>query len=108
MQTDLENQKSSSADEAEFEFDLYLVEQESHHREIRAALTQLFDEHLPCAYQLRVINVADHPDQAKRAEVLATPTLIKRKPRPVQRVVGDLIVGETLLQELRIFSTEDC
>ncbi len=103
MQTDLGEARASSAKRVEFLFELYLVEGEPHYREIRDNLSQLFEEHLPGRYQLRIIDVAKHPEEAARADVLATPTLIKLCPKPAHRLVGDLVVGESLLQELRLF-----
>lgn len=103
MPSEFGEQNASSANRADFLFHLYIVEEERRHQEIRESLIELFDEHLAGAYQLKSINVARHPEQAARANVLATPTLIKLRPQPVQRVVGDLFVGEYLLKELRIF-----
>jgi circadian clock protein KaiB len=104
MQTDLGEPKSSILRKTEFLFELYIVEEETHHQEIRDALTRLFTEYLPGLHQLRVINVTEHPELAAQAHVLATPTLIKLRPKPAHRLVGDFHFGETLLQELKIFS----
>lgn len=104
MQIDLGEAKASSAKRAVFLFELYIVEEETHHQEIRDTLRRLFDEHFPGQYQMRVINVTRHPEKAAQADVLATPTLIKLRPKPAHRLVGDLFVGESLLQELRLYS----
>lgn len=106
MQTDLSASKSSFTTKAEFLFDLFIFGEEPRHQEIRESLTQLFDEYLPGAYKLQVTDVTVRPEVAVQANVLATPTLIKSRPQPVQRVVGDLFVGEPLLKELRIFPSE--
>jgi len=108
MQTDFEGPRASTAGPAEFMFHLYIVEEERRHREIRENLKQLFDEHLQGVYQLQTIDVSRFPQLAARVNVLATPTLIKLHPKPVQRVVGDLFVGDYLLKELRIFPSETC
>ncbi len=105
MQTDLGEPTSSNVARAEYVFELYIVENEARHREIRDSVTQLFDAHLRDGYKLRVIDVAREPEKAHRADVLATPTLIKLRPKPAQRVVGDLIVGDCLLEEFGIAST---
>lgn len=104
MQTDLGETKSSILKKTEFLFELYIVEEETHHQEIRDALTRLFDKYLPGLYQLKVINVQEHPELAAQAHVLATPTLIKLRPKPAHRLVGDFYFGESLLQELKIFT----
>jgi circadian clock protein KaiB len=44
----------------------------------------------PGRYQLVVVDVHDEPDAAVASDILATPTLIKHRPLPVRRVVGDL------------------
>jgi circadian clock protein KaiB len=106
MQTEFGEQNAPTAQRAEFLFHLYIIEEEPRHLEILESLKVLFDEHLAGSYQLKTINVAHQPEQATRANVLATPTLIKLRPKPVQRVVGDLFVGEYLLKELRIFPSE--
>jgi circadian clock protein KaiB len=104
MQTDLGEPKSSILKKTEFLFELYIVEDETHHQEIRDNLKQLFDEYLPGLYQLRIINVQERPELAAQAHVLATPTLIKLRPKPAHRLVGDFHFGESLLNELKIFS----
>lgn len=103
MQTDLGEPTTFSAKRVEFLFELYIVEEEAHHRDIRDTLRRLFEEHLPGQYQLRVINVTEQPEAAAAADILATPTLIKVHPNPAHRLVGNLFVGESLLQELRLF-----
>ncbi len=105
MQADLGEPKTLSAKRVEFLFELYIVEEAAYHQQIRDALRCLFDEHFPGRYQLKIINVTDHPERAAAADVLATPTLIKLHPKPTHRLVGDLFVGESLLQELRLFES---
>jgi circadian clock protein KaiB len=104
MQTDLDEPKSSILKRTEFLFELYIVEEEAHHQEIRDGLKRLFEEYLPGLYQLRIINVQEHPELAAQAHVLATPTLIKLRPKPAHRLVGDIGYRESLLDELKIFS----
>ncbi|MCA9072279.1 MAG: hypothetical protein KDA84_25305, partial [Planctomycetaceae bacterium] len=88
-------------------FDLFILGDEPRHQEIQESLVRLFDEFLPGAYKLRVIDVRNHTEIVVENNVHATPTLIKCHPQPVQRVVGDLFVGECLLKELRIFPSEN-
>ena len=53
-------------------------------------LRRLLEEEVPGAYELEIIDVMEHPDRAEEDKVLATPTLIKRAPLPVHRVIGDM------------------
>jgi circadian clock protein KaiB len=41
-------------------------------------------------YNLEVIDVYQQPELARRNQIVATPTLVKRLPRPVCRFIGDL------------------
>ena len=48
------------------------------------------DEALPGQVDLRVVDVAEDPDLAGEDQVLAVPTLVRQRPAPVRRLVGDL------------------
>ena len=47
--------------------------------------------------QLEVVDVLENPELAERDQVLATPTLIRREPPPLRRLVGDLADPEKLV-----------
>ena len=53
-------------------------------------LQRICDEELDGRYEIEVIDVLERPDLAETEKVLATPTLIKRLPPPLRRVIGDL------------------
>jgi circadian clock protein KaiB len=48
------------------------------------------EEFLKGRFELEVIDLYQRPELAKEAQVIATPTLIKRLPHPLRRMVGDL------------------
>ena len=48
------------------------------------------EEFLKGRFELEVIDLYQRPELAKEAQVIATPTLVKRFPRPLRRMVGDL------------------
>lgn len=48
-------------------------------------------------YQLVIVDVLDQPDAAEAANIVATPTLIRRSPAPVRRLVGDLSPTQAVL-----------
>jgi circadian clock protein KaiB len=54
------------------------------------ALRAVCEEHLRGRYELRVIDVFQQPELAESDEIIAVPTLVKKLPAPVSRVVGDL------------------
>jgi circadian clock protein KaiB len=55
-----------------------------------ANLRRICEEDLNGRYELQIIDVLEHPQLAEDEKILATPTLIKRLPPPLRRVIGDL------------------
>jgi circadian clock protein KaiB len=53
-------------------------------------LREVCDEFLEGRFELQVIDLYQRPDLAKEAQVVAAPTLIKKLPLPLRRLVGDL------------------
>jgi circadian clock protein KaiB len=55
------------------------------------------EEHLKGRYDLEVIDIYQQPTLAKGDQILAAPTLIKKLPLPLRRVIGDLSSTERVL-----------
>jgi circadian clock protein KaiB len=55
-----------------------------------ANITRVCEEHLKGRYDLEVIDIAQRAALAREEQIVALPTLIKRKPAPLQRLVGDM------------------
>lgn len=60
-------------------------------------LSRIAKQELQEQFELEVIDVLEHPELAEDEKILATPTLIKRLPPPLRRVIGDLTVSEKVL-----------
>lgn len=74
-------------------------------RRSRTAITslkELCDEHFQNNYHLVVVDVLKQPELAEDKNILATPTLIREKPEPVQRLIGDLSDKVKLLSYLSL------
>jgi circadian clock protein KaiB len=67
-----------------------------------ANLKRICEEELDGRYELEIIDVLEDPDAAEAEKVLATPTLIKRLPPPLRRVIGDLSDKEKVLLGLHV------
>jgi circadian clock protein KaiB len=48
------------------------------------------EEHLKGRYTLEIVDIYQHPTLAEGEQIIAAPTLIKRLPEPLRRIVGDL------------------
>ena len=58
------------------------------------------DEHLEGRYDLEVIDVYQQPALAKGEQNIAAPTLIKKFPLPLRRIIGDMSNRDRVLQGL--------
>ena len=63
-------------------------------------LKDLIDNELAGQYELEVIDVLERPQLAEDERILATPTLIRKLPDPIRRIIGDLSNREQVLQGL--------
>lgn len=55
-----------------------------------ANLKRLCEDHLADRYSIEVIDLAREPQLAQGDQIVAIPTLVRRLPEPVKRVIGDL------------------
>ncbi len=53
-------------------------------------IKRVCEEHLEGRYHLEVIDIHKHANLARDEQIVAVPTLIKRLPLPLQRLVGDM------------------
>jgi circadian clock protein KaiB len=67
-------------------------------RNIRA----LCEERLQGRYELKVIDVYQHPERLQAERVVVTPTLVKKLPLPLRKIIGDLSDTERVLVALNI------
>ncbi len=67
-------------------------------RSLRAIenLRRICEEELGGDYELKIIDVLEQPQMANEDKILATPTLIKIRPLPLSRIIGDLSDLETV------------
>jgi circadian clock protein KaiB len=73
-------------------------------RSLRAIqnIKKLCEERLHGRYTIDVIDAYQHPDHLQPEHILVTPTLIKKLPLPIRRIVGDLSDKERVLMGLDI------
>jgi circadian clock protein KaiB len=60
-------------------------------------ITSICEEHLQGRYDLEVIDVFQRPVLAREEQIVATPTLVKKLPSPLRRLIGDLSEKEKVL-----------
>ena len=67
-----------------------------------ANLKHLCEEHLAGKYRIEVIDLIEHPQLAEGDQILAIPTLVRRLPTPMRKIIGDLSNSERTLVGLNL------
>jgi circadian clock protein KaiB len=62
-----------------------------------ANIKEICEEHLQGRYELEVIDLHQQPELAASEQVIAAPTLIKKLPAPLRRIIGDMSKTERVL-----------
>lgn len=65
-------------------------------------LRQICEEHLQGQYSIEVIDLLEHPQLAAGDAIVAVPTLVRRLPAPVRRIIGDLSNTDRVLVGLQL------
>lgn len=62
-----------------------------------ANLKKFCEEHLAGKYRIEVIDLVQNPKLARTDQILAIPTLVRRLPAPMRKIIGDLSDREKVL-----------
>lgn len=60
-------------------------------------LKKLCEEHMHGAYKIQVVDLLERPKLATGDQIIAVPTLVRRLPTPVKKIIGDLSNTERVL-----------
>ena len=67
-----------------------------------ANLKKICEEHLAGQYRIEVIDLLINPQLAKGDQIIAIPTLVRKLPEPLKKIIGDLANTERVLVGLDI------
>jgi circadian clock protein KaiB len=67
-----------------------------------ANLKRLCEEYLPGRYRIEVIDLVQNPQLAAGDQIVAIPTLVRKLPEPLRKIVGDLSHTERVLVGLQL------
>jgi len=67
-----------------------------------ANLKKICEEHLAGQYRIEVIDLIDNPRLARDDQIVAIPTLVRKLPKPMRKIIGDLANTERVLKGLEI------
>ncbi len=92
----------SAADSQKWDLRLYVAGQTPRSVSAFANLKRLCEEHLAGRYSIEVIDLIKHPQLAAGDQILAIPTLVRKLPQPIRKIVGDLRDTERALVGLQL------
>ncbi len=95
-----------SAEQEQWLLCLYVAGQTPKSLTAFANLERVCEEHLRGQYQIEVIDLAQNPQQARADEVVVIPTLVRKLPPPLRRIIGDLSNTERVLVGLELTARE--
>jgi circadian clock protein KaiB len=82
--------KKSGKNKAEWILRLYVAGQTPKSLTAFANLKKICEEHLANRYAIEVIDLSKQPQLAANDQIVALPTLVRKLPQPIKRIIGDL------------------
>jgi len=76
---------------------LYVTGSTPHSMRAIENIKKICEEHLKGRYELEVIDLYQKPNLANGEQIIAAPTLIKKLPQPLRRIIGDMSNTERVL-----------
>jgi circadian clock protein KaiB len=93
---------SAAPTEGTYHLRLYVAGQSP--KSVRAVenLRRVCEEHLAGRYTIELVDLVEHPHLARGDEIIAVPTLVRKLPEPMRRIIGDLSDTEKVLVGLQL------
>ena len=88
---------AAKRDRTKYILQLYVTGMTPKSTQAIANVQKLCEEHLAGRYELKVIDIYQQPDLAKGEQIIAAPTLIKKLPLPLRRLIGNMTDIEKFL-----------
>lgn len=67
-------------------------------------IKKICEEHIQNDYELEIVDLLKDPKLSEEDEILAIPTLVRKNPQPVRKIIGDLSNTEDILQRIGLGS----
>src|SRR5262245_7138205 len=94
--------KRASRSEKAWELRLYVAGQTPKSLAAFTNLKKICEEHLAGQYHIEVIDLIKKPQLASGDQILAIPTLVRKLPEPIRKIIGDLSDTERVLVGLNL------
>ncbi|HET7225179.1 MAG TPA: circadian clock KaiB family protein [Candidatus Eisenbacteria bacterium] len=93
---------TSGADPEAWDLRLYVAGQTPRSLAALANLSRLCEQHLAGRYRIEIVDLLQNPQLAAGDEIVAIPTLVRKLPEPVRKIIGDLSSTERVLVGLQL------
>ena len=88
---------NDTPDSREYDLRLYVVGQSPKCLKAFENLRDICETHLKGRYRIEVLDLLENPQLAQGDQILAIPTLVRKLPEPIRKIVGDLSNTERVL-----------
>jgi circadian clock protein KaiB len=95
-------EKNEPAENEVWQLRLYVAGQTPRSVAAFANLKRICEDHLAGRYNIEVVDLVKHPQLAAGDQILAIPTLVRKLPQPLRKIVGDLRDTERALVGLQV------
>jgi circadian clock protein KaiB len=100
-------EESSKIESDRFELRLYVAGQTPKSIAAFNNLKKICEEHLAGKYRIEVIDLLKNPQLARGDQIFAIPTLVRKLPQPLRKIIGDLSNTERVLVGLDLRPAKD-
>lgn len=94
--------KAAKGGEAEWELRLYVAGQTPRSLTALNNIKKLCETHLKARYHIEVIDLLVNPQLSRDDQIVALPTLVRKLPEPMRKIIGDLSDTERVLVGLQL------
>jgi circadian clock protein KaiB len=106
MSKPVSGEKKNAPDSETWELRLYVAGQTAKSLTAFANLKRICEEHISGKYHIEVVDLLQNPLLARGDQILAVPTLVRRLPEPIRKIIGDLSDTERVLVGLDLRQRE--
>ena len=99
--------KSKTIPQKKWELRLYIAGQTPKSTLALKNITRYCEEHLEDQYSIEVIDLLKNPQLAEGDQIFAIPTLVRKLPEPIRKIIGDLSNKEKVLVGLNIRTVKE-
>lgn len=94
--------KNPSRAVKEWQLRIYVAGETEKSRKAIENLKKVCEEHLPGKYEIEVVDLMKNPQLAAKDQIFAVPTIIRKLPEPLKKLIGDMSMSEKVLVGLDI------